>query len=258
MRLERLDLAAAHLRFLICPHHPRDVGPVDVGIHEPYAVTPAGQRDGEVRGDRGFPDAALARRDREDLAEMRQLDGRRGWRDSAGRGAWGTLPGTRAALRGACIGDVDAHGGHTLDPLRRLPHLARERAWVVAAEEERERDRTGVVGGEILDHAARQDVTAAAQVGADDGCRVTRSGASRRRSQPLMPVPVTDRSRLAMPAFGELAARVGQHVTLERILAWGRAEIPVRRVEEIVTQDEFTHDVLVALDAPLYLAYDVT
>src|SRR5712692_10041889 len=293
MRLERLDLAAAHLRFLICPHHPRDVGPVDVGIHEPHAVTPAGQRDGEVRGDRGFPDAALARRDREDLAEMRQLDGRRGWRDGAGRGAWGTLPGTRAALRGACIGDVDAHGGHTLDPLRRLPHLARERAWVVAAEEERERDRTGVVGGEILDHAARQDVTAAArvlelgqsrkgapgkargeqgrgattgvasasdhaQVGADDGCRVTRSGASRRRSQPLMPVPVTNRSRLAMPAFGELAARVGQHVTLERILAWGRAEIPVRRVEEIVTQDEFTHDVLVALDAPLYLAYDVT
>ncbi len=73
-----------------------------------------------------------------------------------------------------------------------------------------------------------------------------------------MPVPVTNRSRLAMPAFGELAARVGQHVTLERILAWGRAEIPVRRVQEIVTQDEFTHDVLVALDAPLYLAYDVT
>jgi hypothetical protein len=73
-----------------------------------------------------------------------------------------------------------------------------------------------------------------------------------------MPVPVTNRSRLAVPAFGELAARMGEHLTLERMLAWGRAETPVRRVEEIVTQDEFTHDVLVALDAPLYPAYDVT
>lgn len=73
-----------------------------------------------------------------------------------------------------------------------------------------------------------------------------------------MPVPVTNRSRFTVPAFHELAARVGQHVTLERILTWGRAETPARRVEEIVTQDEFTHDVLVALDAPFYLAYDVT
>jgi hypothetical protein len=73
-----------------------------------------------------------------------------------------------------------------------------------------------------------------------------------------MPVSVTNRSRLPVPAFDELVARVSEHLSLERVLAWGRAETPVRRVEEIVTQDEFTHDVLVALDAPFYLAYDIT
>ena len=48
------------------------------------------------------------------------------------------------------------------------------------------------------------------------------------------------------------------HATLERVLEWGRAQTPPRRVEEIITQDEFTHDVLVPVDNSQYLAYDVT
>lgn len=38
----------------------------------------------------------------------------------------------------------------------------------------------------------------------------------------------------------------------------GRTHVPPLRVEEIITQDEFTHDVLVPLDNSQYLAYDVT
>src|SRR5438445_2854316 len=34
MALERLDLAAAHLGFPVHAHHARDVGPVDIGVHE--------------------------------------------------------------------------------------------------------------------------------------------------------------------------------------------------------------------------------
>ncbi len=52
--------------------------------------------------------------------------------------------------------------------------------------------------------------------------------------------------------------RIGGQATLHDILDWGFAHKPVRRVEEIVTQDEYTHDVLVPLDTPLYLAYDVS
>lgn len=73
-----------------------------------------------------------------------------------------------------------------------------------------------------------------------------------------MPVSVTNRSRHPVPAFGELVARVSAHLTLEQVLAWTRHETPARRVEEVVTQDEFTHDVLVALDAPFFLAYGIT
>ena len=51
---------------------------------------------------------------------------------------------------------------------------------------------------------------------------------------------------------------VDGQTSLERVLEWCRTRTPPGRVEEIVTQDEFTHDVLVPLDRSLYLAYDVT
>jgi len=73
-----------------------------------------------------------------------------------------------------------------------------------------------------------------------------------------MAVPLIDRARLPDATFRELQLAVQGHASLERILEWARTQAPVRRVEEIVTQDEFTHDVLVPLDPPLYLAYDVT
>lgn len=46
--------------------------------------------------------------------------------------------------------------------------------------------------------------------------------------------------------------------TLERVLAWAAAERPARRIAPVVTQDEFTHDGLVPIEPPLWLAFDVT
>ena len=69
---------------------------------------------------------------------------------------------------------------------------------------------------------------------------------------------LSNRSRLPEARFRDLQLAVADHTTLERVLEWGRTQVPPRRVEEIITQDEFTHDVLVPLDESQYLVYDVT
>jgi len=73
-----------------------------------------------------------------------------------------------------------------------------------------------------------------------------------------MSLLLINRTRLPDADFGALQLAVAEHATLERVLGWGRTQVPPRRVEEIITQDEFTHDVLVPLDNSQYLAYDVT
>ena len=73
-----------------------------------------------------------------------------------------------------------------------------------------------------------------------------------------MTVSLINHTRLPDATFRDLQVAVAGHVTLERVLEWGRTQTPARRVEEIITQDEFTHDVLVPLNNSQYLAYDVT
>jgi hypothetical protein len=73
-----------------------------------------------------------------------------------------------------------------------------------------------------------------------------------------MAVLLINRTQLPEASFRHLQLAVAGHATLERVLEWGRAQSPPRRVEEIITQDEFTHDVLVPVDNSRYLAYDVT
>lgn len=46
--------------------------------------------------------------------------------------------------------------------------------------------------------------------------------------------------------------------TLGDLLDWCRRHDPPLRVDEIVTQDEYTHDVLVRLDPSRWLVFDVT
>lgn len=47
-------------------------------------------------------------------------------------------------------------------------------------------------------------------------------------------------------------------VTLERVMQWGRAQEPPCPILEIVTQDEYTHDVVLRPAADVYLAFDTT
>lgn len=55
-----------------------------------------------------------------------------------------------------------------------------------------------------------------------------------------------------------LAAVVSAQDTLERVLRWAWSQDPPTDIAEIVTQDEFTHDVLVPLAPGLVLVYDTT
>ncbi len=73
-----------------------------------------------------------------------------------------------------------------------------------------------------------------------------------------MSVSLINHTRLPDATFRDLQVVVTGHATLERVLEWGRTQTPARRVEEIITQDEYTHDVLVPIDNSQYLAYDVT
>jgi hypothetical protein len=55
----------------------------------------------------------------------------------------------------------------------------------------------------------------------------------------------------------ELRRELGAIRTLEHVLAWTRQSAPPRRVAEIVTQDEYTHDVVLPF-AEFYLSFDTT
>jgi len=67
---------------------------------------------------------------------------------------------------------------------------------------------------------------------------------------------------LAAGADPDTVARAERAVaalpTLADVLAWGRAQEPPALVAEIVTQDEYTHDVLMPFGARHYLSFDTT
>ena len=53
-------------------------------------------------------------------------------------------------------------------------------------------------------------------------------------------------------------AELGQQQTLADVLRWGREQSPPRAVVEIITQDEYTHDVVVPFEDDYFLAFDAT
>lgn len=75
---------------------------------------------------------------------------------------------------------------------------------------------------------------------------------------PLLPPTVRDRAGLPADRLAAVAGELRALGTLEDVLAWAGQARPPRPVVEIVTQDEFTHDVVVPLRPPLWLAFDVT
>lgn len=73
-------------------------------------------------------------------------------------------------------------------------------------------------------------------------------------------VPLHDYAGLPALEHAALVAQVAAQRTLAEVLRWAGARTPPVALTEIVTQDEYTHDVVLPLDParPLYLAYDTT
>ena len=71
-------------------------------------------------------------------------------------------------------------------------------------------------------------------------------------------VPVTAQGRVEPATVERLRTELRDRRTLADVLAWARTQQPPRTVTEIVTQDEYTHDVLVSLEPRLCLVFDAT
>ena len=72
---------------------------------------------------------------------------------------------------------------------------------------------------------------------------------------------VTDYAGLPENEFAELAEKLAKHKTLGQVLSWTAGQpkndfLP-QIVAEVVTQDEFTHDVVIPYKN-LFLVYDTT
>jgi hypothetical protein len=71
-------------------------------------------------------------------------------------------------------------------------------------------------------------------------------------------IPVHNEAGLPVERVAGVYAVVQPLRTLGDVLAWSRAATQSRQPTEIVTQDEYTHDVVFALSDDLYLAFDTT
>jgi hypothetical protein len=71
-------------------------------------------------------------------------------------------------------------------------------------------------------------------------------------------LPLIDYAQITEPMKAALERTFGSFSMLHQVLDWGRTSEPPIQVDEIITMDEYTHDVLVALPDNRYLAFDTT
>jgi hypothetical protein len=71
-------------------------------------------------------------------------------------------------------------------------------------------------------------------------------------------VPVTTVGQLSQDLLSFLVGELRDQRTLADVFSWLRAQRPPRTVTEIVTQDEYTHDVIVEWAQTTYLVFDAT
>jgi len=69
---------------------------------------------------------------------------------------------------------------------------------------------------------------------------------------------LTDRAGLPADELARLTARLAGHSTLGHVVRDWASATPPRPIVEIVTQDEYTHDVIIHLRDELHLVYDTT
>ena len=74
----------------------------------------------------------------------------------------------------------------------------------------------------------------------------------------MRPIPLHDYADLAPAERSALTTAIQDLRTLADVLAWARSQNPPRSVAEIVTQDEYTHDVVLPFDGRHFLVFDAT
>jgi len=74
----------------------------------------------------------------------------------------------------------------------------------------------------------------------------------------LREIRMFDEAGIGTERLATLHAMVQPLRTLGDVLAWSRTSTHSRQSTEIVTQDEYTHDVVFDLDGATYLAFDTT
>ena len=72
-----------------------------------------------------------------------------------------------------------------------------------------------------------------------------------------MATPLIEVARLDAAERDGLAHAIAGQSTLEQALDWARTLTPPRRVESVLTQDEYTHDVLIPYGTR-WLVYDTS
>ena len=71
-------------------------------------------------------------------------------------------------------------------------------------------------------------------------------------------IPVHDEGGFGAGRTAAVYAAVQPLRTLGNVLAWSRAATRSRQPVDIVTQDEYAHDVVFDLDGAAYLAFDTS
>jgi hypothetical protein len=71
-------------------------------------------------------------------------------------------------------------------------------------------------------------------------------------------VPVENRTNLPARDFDSIARMVACHRSIKHALDWMLSQRPPLELSDMVTQDEFSHDFLVAYMGGLWLSYDST
>lgn len=67
---------------------------------------------------------------------------------------------------------------------------------------------------------------------------------------------ITDHAGLSPARLAELAAQTADHTTLERVVRWGLMRGHL--IADVISQDEYTQDVILPLEEDVFLVYDAT
>ena len=73
-----------------------------------------------------------------------------------------------------------------------------------------------------------------------------------------MPSALHDRAGLTPSELEALARELAPLTMLDQVIAWAGRQEPRASVLEVVVQDEFTHDVVIAFRRALFLAFGTT